>query len=291
MHQRFEKKIQNLFDLTEYRQISFAELEEDTLYCVHLEVLGEPKGKMPLSLPNDSFLMSCYKSAGAHSYQTLFCSSSPNLPPCNAEHLKKGQHLILIGKFSWFSKSIQRFTEFKNRQVKSENVFLHYCDAQISKAMLIRQAELIFKERLKNPNIMDLHGFTVLMLSEWEGVQQLVSKVELGRDKWLVSQTKRLMEQHLEGQPLTLDLIAQNLAVSVSKLKIAFRREMGVSVYRHYLNLRLDRAKTLLITNHYNVSEVAYRIGYNSVSKFSKMFAEYHGALPSNYCKASLEIA
>jgi len=290
MSQRFEKKIQNLFEFEEYRLISFTELEEEALFCVHVEVLDDGAGRSGLLLPTDTFLMSCYQSESSASYQTLFCSTAPNIAPCRSGFLKKGEHLILIGRYGWFSKSIQRFTECSRKQMKSENVYLHYCDAQLSKAMLIRQVELIFSERLRNPSTMDLHGFVVLLLSEWEGVQALLNKVELGRDKWLVTQTKRLMEQHLEGPPLTLDLIAQNLAVSVSKLKIAFRREMGISVYRHYLNLRLERAKILLSSHNYNVSEVAYRIGYNSVSKFSKMFAEYHGALPSNYCRASLEL-
>lgn len=288
MSQRFEKKIQKLLTQEGLGLISLTELEDNLLYCVHLEVLTEGRVDVGVALPADTFMISCYRAKPSNSFQTLFCSSTPTLVPYKAGFLKAGEHLILIGKTNWFWSTLKRFSMGSKKRLHSDLGHLHYCDAPITKTMLFRQTELIFKERLSHPRLMDLHGFSLLLLSEWDTIQETMSKVELGRDKWLVSQTMRLMEQHLEGDPLSLDSIAQTLAVSVSKLKIAFRQEMGISVYRHYLNLRLERAKTLLNSNNYNVSEVAYRIGYNSVSKFSKMFAEYHGFLPSYYAKINV---
>jgi len=290
MTQRFEKKMYNLFEGFGLHVVSFSELEVDLLFCVHVEVFKQEGGPVEFILPADTFLISCYQTESPPSFKSQFCFAKHNEHLGKACHLNVGKHLILIGKSAWLRYTLRRINQGKSKKWPSEMGSFQYSEAQISKSMLVRQAELIMQERLSQPKTMDLHGFVVLLLREWENVQELLSHVELGRDKWLVSQTKHLMEQHLEGQPLTLEMIAQTLAISVSKLKIAFRREMGVSVYRHYLNLRLDFAKTLLSSNKYNVSEVAYRIGYNSVSKFSKMFSEYHGMLPSYYCKSTLQL-
>jgi AraC-like DNA-binding protein len=291
MPQIFEKKIHNFCNQAGFHLISATELEKKQLYFAHLEVLEEASGNLGLLLPEGSFLISCYQALGLSTFQTQYCTSEPTQDGDRAGCLKAGQHLMLIGKSSWLTSTLQRFNSVQKQKIKSVGGYLPYCDAQISTLMLIRQGQLLIQERRLEPSKIDLHGFVVVLLGEWEGVQHLLYKVEMGRGKWLVSQTNRLIEQHLEGEPLTLDTIAKTLAVSVSKLKIAFRHEMGISVYRHYLNLRLDRAKTHLSSGKYNVSEVAYRIGYTSVSKFSKMYAEYHGALPSHMIKERASFA
>ena len=286
MTQRFEKKIQNLFEKTGFNCVAFRVLEEGALFFVHLEI--EEGCSSEVKLPSDTFMISCYQPSASGGFKTLYFSGAAGVTPaCKCDFLRSGIHLCLVGHSSWFSNAMQRLNQGKGRAQVSVRT-LPYCNAQISKPMLMSQAQLICKERLSEPKMMDVHGFALLLLGEWETVQDLLRKIEVGRDQWLVSQAKRLMEQHIEGQPLSLETMAQSLAVSVSKLKIAFRQEAGESVYRYYLNLRLERAKLLLESHRYNVSEVAYRIGYNSVSKFSKMFAEYHGTLPSQFSKSSL---
>jgi|GEM_PF-813397 len=291
MPQRFANLMYNLFEREELHIVSFSELEVDMLYCVHLEISGQSENQVEVILPADTFMFSCYQSHSASGFQGMYFASMHGEHPGKFGILSPGMHLVLVGQTAWLFNTFKRLNIGKRKKGISALNSLPFRDFQFSNTMLTRQAQLLLKERLSKPGTMDLHGFAVLLLREWEGIQDFLGRIETGRDKWLVSQTKNLMEQHLEGQPLSLETIAQTLAVSVSKLKIAFRSEMGVSVYRHYLNLRLDHARALLNTNRYNVSEVAYRIGYNSVSKFSKMFVERHGILPSICCKSVLQLA
>lgn len=286
MTQRFEKKIQNLFQKDGFDVVAFKALEGGALFFAHLEI--KEGSATDVKLASDTFMISCYKTKAEGPFQTLYCSGPAGIAQaCKSDFLKSGTHLCLVGHTSWFLNTMQRLKFGKGKILNGPRT-MPYCDAQISKPMLLTQAQLLHEERLPEPKMMDVHGFALMLLAEWESVQDLLRKIEVGRDQWLVSQAKRLMEQHIEGAPLSLDSMAQSLAVSVSKLKIAFRHEAGESVYRYYLNLRLERAKSLLESHRYNVSEVAYRIGYNSVSKFSKMFLEYHGSLPSQFCKSSL---
>jgi transcriptional regulator GlxA family with amidase domain len=49
--------------------------------------------------------------------------------------------------------------------------------------------------------------------------------------------------------------------------------------------MRLNKAKALLDDGIMNVTEVAYAVGYSSLSHFAKSFKDYHGAAPGNYLR------
>lgn len=79
-----------------------------------------------------------------------------------------------------------------------------------------------------------------------------------------------------------------------------FAREMGLSQTRFYRKLisltgyssndfirrmRLQRAAELLQKQVGNVSEVAYKVGFNSLSYFAKCFREFHNATPRDFAR------
>ncbi|MEA1932868.1 MAG: helix-turn-helix transcriptional regulator [Thermodesulfobacteriota bacterium] len=47
--------------------------------------------------------------------------------------------------------------------------------------------------------------------------------------------------------------------------------------------LRMEKAMDLIRHGEMNITEIAYDIGYNSISPFSKIFAEYFGIKPSQF--------
>ena len=51
---------------------------------------------------------------------------------------------------------------------------------------------------------------------------------------------------------------------------------------REEQKIRLEKAKDLLKTGNYNVTEVAYMVGFSSQSYFTKSFQKHFGFPPSN---------
>ena len=67
---------------------------------------------------------------------------------------------------------------------------------------------------------------------------------------------------------------------ATSSLFPLFRTEMGRSPARYYLEIRLDRARHLLIQSSMPVVEVAVACGFVSASHFSKCYRELYARSP-----------
>ncbi|MES0133117.1 GlxA family transcriptional regulator [Mesorhizobium sp. M0029] len=87
------------------------------------------------------------------------------------------------------------------------------------------------------------------------------------------------MESNLT-EPLLLDEIAGSAGLSRRQIERLFRRELGCSPSRYYLDLRLERAHLLLISSRLPVVEIAMACGFVSASHFSKAYREAYGCAP-----------
>lgn len=82
---------------------------------------------------------------------------------------------------------------------------------------------------------------------------------------------------------ITQDEIALKLGVTQEYLSTSFHKSMGIS-FSHYLrDLRIQKAKEMLIGTNLRQWEIATRIGYTDGKYFSKVFKECTGMLPTDY--------
>ena len=104
------------------------------------------------------------------------------------------------------------------------------------------------------------------------------------RDIECVHHAKELMECNFQDPPKLLDL-AKTVGIPHPKLNICFRELYGTTVFGFLRETRLNKAKSLLDEGRMNVTEVAYEVGYSSLSHFAKAFKTFHGAAPGNYLR------
>ena len=71
--------------------------------------------------------------------------------------------------------------------------------------------------------------------------------------------------------------------MSYSYFKELFISRYGMSPVKTLTTLRMEKAKELLITGLYSVTEVSEMCGFDSVYYFSKVFKSYAGVSPKNY--------
>jgi AraC family transcriptional regulator, glycine betaine-responsive activator len=94
----------------------------------------------------------------------------------------------------------------------------------------------------------------------------------------LVSIIER-MEQNLE-EPLSPSVLAKEAGLSTRQLERLFRRYLDRSPKRYNLELRLKKARSLLLQTDMSVINVALASGFSSPSHFSKCYRGFYGRTP-----------
>ncbi len=89
----------------------------------------------------------------------------------------------------------------------------------------------------------------------------------------------RVMEANLEA-PLAQDAIARKAGLSRRQLERLFRSSLARTPNRHYLDMRLERARHLLEQTGRSVLDIAIACGFVSASHFTRRFRERFGATP-----------
>lgn len=109
--------------------------------------------------------------------------------------------------------------------------------------------------------------------------QRLPLRARLGVQNSKVLSIIELMEANL-AEPLSLLEIADMVGLSRRQIERLFRQEMGRSPARYYLEIRLERARHLLVQSTMPVVEVAVACGFVSASHFSKCYREIYNRSP-----------
>lgn len=94
-----------------------------------------------------------------------------------------------------------------------------------------------------------------------------------------------LMESNIE-EPLTLDEVADYVGISRRQLERLFNRYLHCAPSRYYLELRLSRARLLLLQTSIPVIDVAISCGFSTAPHFSKCYSDLYSKPPSSERRA-----
>lgn len=86
-------------------------------------------------------------------------------------------------------------------------------------------------------------------------------------------------------QKITIEELVDEFGISISKLNRDFKQLYNTTIYQFYTLARMDEAFRRLKSGQYTVSEVGYDLGYQNLSKFSKMFKQVKGISPKEVIK------
>ncbi|TGD77593.1 helix-turn-helix transcriptional regulator [Hymenobacter wooponensis] len=88
------------------------------------------------------------------------------------------------------------------------------------------------------------------------------------------------------GTPPVLRELAQQAAMSETKLKQLFKQTFGSTVYTYYQQVRMKEAAFLLKQGRHSVAEVGYELGFSNLSHFSRLFEKHYGLHPKRYSQS-----
>ncbi|CDF81568.1 GlxA family transcriptional regulator [Pseudomonas sp. QL9] len=116
--------------------------------------------------------------------------------------------------------------------------------------------------------------------------QRIPLRQKLGSAQPKLSQIVAIMEANLE-EPLELDELAQLNEVSVRQLERLFHKYLQRTPSQYYLELRLNRARDLLLRSEAQIREIALSCGFTSPAHFSKCYSRFFGCSPRGQRKQS----
>lgn len=81
----------------------------------------------------------------------------------------------------------------------------------------------------------------------------------------------------------SLTKVAKYSCMSQYHFSRVFTNVFGESPNTFVAELRIEKAKKMLITENFSISEICAEVGYSSVGSFSSLFSEKVGISPSKY--------
>ncbi|CAN0625574.1 AraC family transcriptional regulator, glycine betaine-responsive activator [Burkholderia multivorans] len=122
--------------------------------------------------------------------------------------------------------------------------------------------------------------FIVEQLRTSSSLQAMPLVARLGSANRIVFDVLEIMESNID-EPLSGDELARRTRISNRQMQRLFRETVGTPMARHYVKLRLKRARELLQQTNMTIQDVMTACGFQSTSHFSKAYHQEYGYPPS----------
>jgi AraC-like DNA-binding protein len=109
--------------------------------------------------------------------------------------------------------------------------------------------------------------------------EELLRRARRGTPDWLVT----TLAQIARAPDTPIHELADLAGYSQAQFRRAFHAWVGMSPQEHATRLRLEEARRLLLTTDLVVGVVAERVGFQSLSYFTRLFKERFGVPPARY--------
>ena len=193
---------------------------------------------------------------------------------------------VLIRVIRVFSSGVR--AEFYRRIVPPESVDIWF-QTHISPEMVLAADKVLSPPvgHALEPLYLKLKAFELIYLTLWDFFTHEPSAdapVLLPEDVVLIEKAERILRERIKAPPSLRDLAAM-AGLNETKLKRGFRMRYGLPVFCYLRRTRMEKSMELLRKGEFNVSEVAWEVGYSNPANFSQVFRQQFGLSPRDYLR------
>ncbi|CAN5261117.1 hypothetical protein BH23VER1_BH23VER1_28830 [soil metagenome] len=98
----------------------------------------------------------------------------------------------------------------------------------------------------------------------------------------VVAKAKAFIEDHMEDE-ICLGAVSQHVGVSRFYFCKVFKQSTGMTLTEFVGRRRIEKAKALLLRTDRRVTDIAFGVGFQSLSQFNRSFARFAGESPSEF--------
>jgi len=95
-----------------------------------------------------------------------------------------------------------------------------------------------------------------------------------------INRAQEILLSNIDNPP-SLTELASAIGINTNKLKVEFKAQFGVPVFKYLQNERLKKAYHLIKYEQKTIQEAAWAVGYDSLGSFSNAFEKKFGYRPS----------
>ena len=118
--------------------------------------------------------------------------------------------------------------------------------------------------------------------------QRQISGQEGPREERTILGITRFLQEHL-AEEISLSVLAEEFHLSAQYISQLFKSEIGVNFLAYLTNIRMEKAKKLLLTTALSIADISAQCGYGDYRVFTKVFKKSEGITPSQYRRDFLE--
>ncbi|MCP3932246.1 MAG: AraC family transcriptional regulator [Bacteroidetes bacterium] len=104
------------------------------------------------------------------------------------------------------------------------------------------------------------------------------------RIETVIQKVRFYMRENIEKE-INLPQLAEQHHIAYTYFRKMFKKYTGVAPHQYHLELKIMRAKELLLTTDKSIKEISYELGFQSIYYFSRLFKKKEGVSPSNFRK------
>lgn len=130
------------------------------------------------------------------------------------------------------------------------------------------------------------------------GLYEILSRLEeadsvsyqLSRKYTLIRPSMEYLETHYQDCDLDVDTLAAASGISAIYFRKIFTGLYQLPPAKYLQNIRIEKAKELLISDYRSVGEIASEVGFSSIYHFCKIFKKVTGCTPTEYAKTAAQL-
>ena len=105
----------------------------------------------------------------------------------------------------------------------------------------------------------------------------------------IIDKAKTYIQNNYQNEDMSLQSVALEVNVSSNHFSAIFRKETGETFIDYLTEVRMEKARTLLVCTAMKTSEIGFQVGYRDPHYFSYIFKKTQGMSPKEYRKAKTE--
>ena len=153
-----------------------------------------------------------------------------------------------------------------------ENIGVRYVDVKIGE---VNTVEDVSRDKLDQLDLA-LRKAGLMLMDDKKSI--LVEKIKAAVIE-LVHYTEDQIKTNLS------DYLSEKLNYDYTYLANLFSEVKGITIEDFYLTHKIEKVKELIVYDELNLSEIAYKLHYSSVSHLSNQFKKITGLTPSHFKK------